>query len=59
MGKIREESKLSGIKVKLHVAAKAKRALANVNGKGKKILYRIVACMACPMKSLAGTAVIA
>ena len=57
MVKIREETKLSGINVKLHAEAKAKCAVAKVNGKAKKILYRIVACVACPMNTLAGTAV--
>ena len=57
MEKIREATKLSGIKVKLHVEAKAKHAIANVNRKAKKILYMIMACVACPMKTPAGTAV--
>ena len=57
MEKIREETKLSGIKVKLHVEGKAKYTIANVNGKAKKILHRIVACMDCPMKTPAGTSV--
>lgn len=54
MAKIREETKLSGMKAKLHVEAKAKRATANVNGKAKNILYRIVAC---PKKTPAGAVV--
>ena len=57
MAKIREETKLSGINVKLHAEAKEKCAIAKVNGKAKKILYMIVACVACPMNTLAGTAV--
>ena len=57
MEKIREATKLSGIKVKLHVEGKAKYTIANVNGKAKKILHRIVACMDCPMKTPAGTSV--
>ena len=55
MAKIREETKLSGINVKLHAEAKAKCATAKVNGKAKKILYRIVACVACPMNTPKGT----
>lgn len=47
----------SGTNVKLHAGAKAKCATAKVNGKAKKILYRIVACVACAMNTPAGTAV--
>ena len=57
MVKIREETKLSRIKVKLRAEGRAKYAIANMNGKANNILHRIVACMDCSMKTPAGTSV--
>lgn len=56
-GITRAEIKTFGIKAKLHIEAKAKPATANVYRRRRKILYRTLACMACPVETLAGAAV--